>query len=348
MFLKFKANVFLARCFLLDVFFIFLLQIEIMDFLKKINKKAKLDLDTGFGTNPSNYGGRFISKNGDANVRKVGIGVFERVSWYHTMINISNWKFLLVILTFYIVVNLLFAIIYYLIGVENLNGITASNELEKFGQAFFFSIQTFTTVGYGHINPTGFIASFVSSIEALIGLLTFAIATGLFFGRFSKSEAFIRFSDNALIAPYQDGKALMLRMSPFKNTNLFDVEAKIILGLSLEDSGKKVNTFYQLDLEIEKINSLMLSWTLVHPITSESPLFNFSKEDYKNIDGEIIVYVKTFDDMYSTQVLKRTSYTFEEIVYGAKFNLMYNRNANDTKTILHLDKLNDFDVVDLD
>jgi inward rectifier potassium channel len=75
-----------------------------MDFLKKINKKAKLDNDTGFGANASNYGGRFISKNGDANVKKVGISFLESVSWYHTMITIPRWKFLLVILLFYFVV----------------------------------------------------------------------------------------------------------------------------------------------------------------------------------------------------------------------------------------------------
>ena len=318
-----------------------------MDFLKKINKKAKLDNDTGFGANASNYGGRFISKNGDANVKKVGIGFLESVSWYHTMINIPRWKFLTVILLFYFVVNTLFATLYYLIGVEHLSGVNADNDLEKFAQAFFFSIQTYTTVGYGHINPTGFWASFVSSIEALIGLLTFAIATGLFFGRFSKSEAFIRFSDNALIAPYGEESALMLRMAPYKNTNLFEVEAQITLGLSIEENGQPVNKFYQLDLELEKINSLMLSWTLVHPITKESPLYGFTEEDYQTIDGEIIVYVKTFDDMYSDQVVKRTSYTLKEVVYGAKFDMMYNRNEDDTKTILHLEKLNSFKKVSL-
>ena len=318
-----------------------------MDFLKKINKKAKLDNDTGFGANASNYGGRFISKNGDANVKKVGIGFLESVSWYHTMINIPRWKFLTVILLFYFVVNTLFATLYYLIGVEHLSGVNADNNLEKFAQAFFFSIQTYTTVGYGHINPTGFWASFVSSIEALIGLLTFAIATGLFFGRFSKSEAFIRFSDNALVAPYENEIALMMRMAPYKNTNLFEVEAKMTLGLSLEENGKLVNKFYQLDLELEKINSLMLSWTLVHPITKESPLYGFTEEDYKTIDGEIIVYVKTFDDMYSDHVVKRTSYTLKEVVYGAKFEMMYNRNEDDTKTILHLEKLNSYEKVSL-
>lgn len=318
-----------------------------MDFLKKINAKAKLDTDSGFGTNASDYGGRFFTKNGNANVKKVGIGFIESISWFHTMLTIPRWKFLFIILTFYFVVNLFFASLYYVIGVEHLNGISADNNIEKFGQAFFFSIQTYTTVGYGHINPTGFWASFVSSIEALIGLLTFAIATGLFFGRFSKPEAFIRFSQNAIIAPYLDGTALMFRMSPFKNTNLSEAEARITLGLSLEENGKLVNKFYQLDLEMEKINSLTLSWTLVHPITKESPLFGFNSDDFDSVDGEVIVFVKVFDDMYSDYVAKRTSYIFKEIVYGAKFNLMYNRNTDDTKTILHVDRLDSFEKVSL-
>jgi inward rectifier potassium channel len=78
----------------------------------------------------------------------------------------------------------------------------------------------------------------------------------------------------------------MIRLTPFKNTNFTDAEAKITLGMSIED-GKMVNKFYSLDLELEKINALSLSWTLVHPITEESPLFKFTKDDL--IQGEILV-----------------------------------------------------------
>jgi inward rectifier potassium channel len=316
-----------------------------MDFLKRINTKAKTDNNTGFGSNSSNYGGRFLTKNGNANVRKDGIGFIESISWYHTMLNIPRWKFLFIILLFYVVVNLFFAILYFLIGVEHLNGITANTNLEKFGQAYFFSVQTYTTVGYGHINPTGFLASFVSSIEALIGLLTFAIATGLFYGRFSRPSAFVRFSENAIIAPYQDGKALMFRVAPYKNTNLVDAEMRLTLGISVEENGVVVNKFYTLPLEMERVNALTLSWTIVHPIDEESPLFGFKESDYKNIQGEFLVFFKTFEDMYSSTVVKRTSYTFKEVVYGAKFLPMFTRSNHNDKTILHLDKLNAFEKV---
>ena len=319
-----------------------------MAFLKRINSKAKSNLNSGFGTNTSSYGGRFVNKNGSANVDKRGMNILHRISWYHTLIDMPAWKFMLILLTFYVCVNFVFALAYFAIGIEYLNGIDPSgSELVKFGETYFFSAQTFTTVGYGHISPSGFMASAVSAFEALIGLLSFAIATGLFFGRFSRPIAFIKFSHNAIIAPYGDITALMIRITPFKNTNLTDAEAKVTLGISIEENEKLSNKFYSLDLEFKKINELTLSWTLVHPISEESPLYQFIKEDFDTINGEILVYIKTFDDMFSDTVAIRTSYTFDEVVYGAKFKPMYSQNNNNTKTILHLDKLNHFDIVNL-
>lgn len=317
-----------------------------MALLRKINQKAKADENTGFGTNANSYGGRFINKNGTANIEKRGMHVLHRISWYHTMIDMPIWRFMLIILSFYVCINFLFASIYYGIGIEHLDGIASSDsEWVKFGQAYFFSAQTFTTVGYGHISPNGFLTSSLSSAEALIGLLSFAIATGLFFGRFSRPTAFLKFSHNAVIGPYGDISGLMIRLTPFKNTNFTDAEAKITLGMSVEENGKLVNKFYTLDLELAKINALSLSWTLVHPITEDSPLFQFAKEDFANNNGEIVVFIKTFDDMFSNTVAIRTSYTFDEVIYGAKFEPMYTRSIDNSKTILNLDKLNSYEIV---
>lgn len=319
-----------------------------MALLKKINAKAKAFRSSGFGTNTSSYGGRFINKNGTANVEKRGLHILHRISWYHTLIDMPSYKFMLILLTFYVGINFVFALIYYGIGIEHLNGIDSSgSQWVQFGQAYFFSAQTFTTVGYGHISPSGFMTSAISAAEALIGLLSFAIATGLFFGRFSKPVAFLKFSHNAVIAPYGDITALMIRTTPFKNTNFTDAEAKITLGMRVEENGIISNKFYSLDLELEKINALTLSWTLVHPITEESPLYQFTREDFANTNGEILVFIKTFDDMFSNTVAIRTSYTFDEVVYGAKFIPMYARSSDNSKTILYLDQLNNFDAVSL-
>lgn len=316
--------------------------------MKKFSTKAKTDKNTGFGTNASNYGGRFVNKNGTANVEKRGMHILHRISWYHTLIDLPRWRFMFVLLAFYVGMNFIFAVIYYGIGIEHLNGIdTAGSEWTKFGQAYFFSAQTFTTVGYGHISPSGFLTSSIAAAEALIGLLSFAIATGLFFGRFSKPTAFLKFSHNALIAPYGEITGLMIRTTPFKNTNFTDAEAKMTLGMSVEENGLMTNKFYTLDLELKKINALTLSWTLVHPITEDSPLYKFTKEDFATMNGEILVFIKTFDDMFSNTVAARTSYTFDEVVYGAKFEPMYTRSNDSSKTVLHLDKLNVFNLVDL-
>lgn len=315
-----------------------------MAFLNKINLKAVLDRNTGFGTNANSYGGRFVNKNGTANVEKRGMHFLHRISWYHTMIDMPAWKFMMVILLFYVGINLIFALAYFAIGIEHLDGISmGDSSLSKFGQAYFFSAQTFTTVGYGHISPVGFLTSLLSAAEALIGLLSFAIATGLFFGRFSKPTAFLKFSHNAVVAPYAGNTGLMIRMTPFKNTNFTDAEAKMTLGMSVEENGVRVNKFYSLDLELARINALTLSWTLVHPINEESPLYQFVKEDFENTIGEIFVYIKTFDDMFSNTVATRTSYTFNEVIYGAKFVPMYERSIDNTKTILDLDKLNQYE-----
>lgn len=314
-----------------------------MSLLRKINN-LQTDKNSGFGTNAGSYGGRFVNKNGTPNIEKRGMNLLRRISWYHTMIDMPNWKFMLILFSFYIIINFIFAVIYYAIGVEHLDGISPSGSLlTQFGQAYFFSAQTFTTVGYGHISPTGFLTSALSAAEALIGLLSFAIATGLFFGRFSKPTAFLKFSHNALISPYGEGKGLMIRLVPFKNTNFTDAVAKVTLGMSIEENGQRVNKFYTLNLEIDRINALSLSWTLVHPIDENSPLYNFTEEDFKNTHGEILVFITTFDDMFSNTVAARTSYTFNEIIYGAKFQIMYNRSKDNTKTILHLDKLDQFD-----
>lgn len=316
-----------------------------MSVLKNRIKKKKANKQTGFGTNASNYGGRFINKDGSANVKKIGLPILERISWYHTMLNISGIKFMFIIFVFYLLVNFVFASLYCLIGVEYLNGIEPSTFVQNFGQAFFFSAQTFTTVGYGHISPVGFWASFVASIEALFGLLTFAIATGLFYGRFSKPKAHIKFSENAVIAPFQGGKALMFRMTPYKNTNLTEAEAKVNLGMIVEENGIEVNRFFSLDLEYDKINALTLSWTVVHPITEDSPLYGFTEADFRKNNGEVIVFVKAFDEMFSNTVATSSSYMFSEIVFGAKFSQMFD-DEDDTITVLDLSKLSTYKKID--
>ena len=313
----------------------------------KINPKARSEINTGFGANSSDYGGRFINKSGTANVEKKGVGYFERISWYHVLLDMSQWKFLLAIVFFYLVVNLLFALFYFYVGPHAFGGTATSSRFEQFAEAFFFSSQSFTIGGYGRVDAGNLLVNAVCALEAFLGLLTLAVMTGLLYGRFSKPKAYIRFSENALIAPFHNGKAIMLRLAPFKNTTLTDAEAKVSLGLIMEEDGKMVNKFYQLPLEYHSVNALTLSWTIVHPINESSPFFNFTENDFKNAKGEILVYVKAFDEMFSNTVVSRTSYTMDELIIGAKFNPVYHKSEDNSRTLLRLDKLNSYNRVEL-
>lgn len=316
--------------------------------IHKINPKAKSEINTGFGVNSSDYGGRFIDKKGNPNIEKKGVGYFERLSWYHVLLAMPRWKFFLTICLFYLCINLVFSGIYYFLGPNEFGGTVTNSHLKQFAEAFFFSSQSFTIGGYGRVSPDNLLINALCAFEAFLGLLSLAVVTGLLYGRFSRPKAYLRFSENALLAPFHKGMAIMLRLAPFKNTTLTDAEAKVTLGLVVEEHDKMVNKFYQLPLEYHTVNSLTLSWTIVHPITETSPFYNFTEEDFKNAKGEILVFVKAFDDMFSNTVVSRTSYTLNELIIGAKFNPMYHRSDTDNKTLLHLDKLNSFSLVNLD
>lgn len=306
-------------------------------FRKKIRQKNTEN--SGFGSNAS---GRFINRDGLPNVQRRGVNVFNRLSWYHTMLNLSSFRFISYLVIAYILINLVFAMIYYLIGVQHLTGIDKSDPLNEFIDVFFFSSQTFTTVGYGRIAPVGFVASLVATFEAFLGLLTFAIATGLFYGRFSRPRAYLRFSDIAVIAPFQDAAALMFRLAPYKNNALTDAGVIVSVAIEVIENDVPKSNFYRLETQLSKINTLALNWTVVHKIDENSPFYGFSEDDFKNTDIEIIVQVRAFDEVFSNTVVQRSSYVSGEIVYGARFVPMYYPNKENLATILDLDKINEY------
>lgn len=316
--------------------------------LMKRFRNLRSEENTGFSARTDDSAGRFFSRNTQsANVIKRGVGILERYSWYHTMLGMSRSKFLLLIFAVYILVNLVFAGIYYLIGIEHLAGVNTGSSLKNFSEVFFFSTQTFTTVGYGRISPVGFAASAVSTFEAFLGLLSFAIATGLFYGRFARPKAFIRFSENAVVAPFKEGTALMFRIAPYKNNSLSEIKAEVTLAMQVEENGKMTNKFYDLTLQFDELNSLALSWTVVHPIDESSPLYGFTEEDLKNMKLEMLPFIRAFDEVFCNTVMARYSYISREIVWGAKFKMMFHPDNEKSKTVLDLSKLNDFEPVSL-
>ena len=310
---------------------------------KRINPFSKTNNDTGFGTNATSYGGRFVNRDGSYNLRKDGISFFNRFSLFHSMLSMSTWKFITVVVLFFLSINLLYTLIYILIGTDSFTGIIAETKWQEYKEIFFFSTQTFTTVGYGRVNPVGDGVNFVAAIEAMNGLLSFAVATGLIYGRFARPKSHIVFSDHALIAPYQDKTALMFRLVSYKdNHNLTDAEIKVNMALQVQENDKTSYKFYELELERSKVDTLMMNWTVVHPIDEKSPFLGLSQDDYKTADVEVYVQIKGYDDVYSTVVIQRTSYTYEEIKFNAKFETMYHESEDGKTTILDLDKLSSY------
>jgi inward rectifier potassium channel len=306
------------------------------------HEEFKSNEDTGFGTNPDNYGGRFVNRDGTFNVRKEGIPFVQRFSLYHSMLNMPTWKFYGTLFAFYLSVNFIFCCIYFLIGGVQFQGILAKSPWGTFKELFFFSTETYTTVGYGRVNPVGDLANAVSAIESMLGFLSFAIATGLLYGRFSKPKAFLHFSRQALISPYHGGKGLMFRFATYKDHHtLTNLEIKVNAALQVEENQKLVFKFYELSLERSHVESLPMNWTVVHPLNQDSPLFDYSWEDMKKADLEIYVSVRGFDDVYSNVVQQRTSYTFNEILFGRKFVQMYRESSDGKTTIVELQRLHE-------
>lgn len=310
---------------------------------KRINQRLKDNNDTGFGSNAGNYGGRFVNKDGSFNVKKEGLPFWDRFSMFHTMLDLSLWKFITIIVLVFIVINLFFTAAFYMVGISEFTGMITKNNWYIFRELYFFSTETFSTVGYGRVNPVGGLANFVAAADALSGSLFFALVTGLMYGRFSKPKAHIRFSRHALISPYKDISGLMFRFVTTKDRHtLTDVEVRVNMSLLVQENGASVYKFYSLPLERTRVDNLPMNFTVVHPVNEESPILGLSYEDMKLADLELYVYIKGYDDAYSNQVLQRTSYTFEEIIFDAKFVQMYRESEDGMTTIVELHKLNEY------
>jgi len=311
-------------------------------------KKFKLDPSTGFGSRGHDSGNRFYRKDGSVNVIRRGVSFLRQVSWYHTMLALPRWKFWVALFAIYIAINLIFAIIYYIVGIEHLTGIHQGSTLNNFAEVFFFSAQTFTTVGYGRISPIGFLASAVSTFEAFLGLLGFALASGLFFGRFAMPRSYLLFSDIALLTPHKDGKALMFRTVSYKKNHLTDAEVKLTLGIRVkQDNGEVKNEFYPLKVELEKVVALVLNWTVVHPLNEASPLWGLSLEQLKEANAEVLVFVKAYDEVFANHVVARTSYSAIEFIDNARFKPMFRPSSSGKATILNVDAINEFELLNI-
>ena len=261
---------------------------------------------------------RVINKDGQFNVHRRGTTWRDFHPYLH-LVNLSWPRFMSVLFLGYLVVNCLFALVYFSLGADQLSGSDNSTAWARFLSDFFFSAHTLSTVGYGNISPHGLTANFVAAFESLIGVLSFAVATGLLFGRVSRPSAKIGYSENMVIAPYQEGLSLQFRVVNRRANSLMELEAKVMLMTVDTSSSDARRTYRLLTLERDKVLFLPLTWTIVHPIDRDSPLWGKQAEDLARMQTEVLILIKGYDDTFNQTVLSRYSYRHEEIVWNRKF-----------------------------
>lgn len=301
--------------------------------------------DLGLGLQPVMHNQRVINRDGSSNIRRIGTPFFRTADMYNALITMPWSVFNLLVFTVYLLINILFALVYMGLGIENLDGIKPrGSDFEHLMDAFFFSAQTISTVGYGHISPAGLATSFVAALESLIGLLSFALATGLLYGRFSRPSAKIRYSKNMVVAPYRDITGLMFRLANLRSNQLLEVEVNIMFTYNEIIDGKPTRRYMPLELERSKISLLTLSWTVVHPVTENSPLKIMNADFLKSSEAEFLVMIKAFDDSFSQTVHSRTSYTDEEVIWNARFISAISRDESGIN-VLELNKIDDLEAM---
>lgn len=275
---------------------------------------------------------RLLNRDGTFNVQRnkkslrddLNYATFLQMSWPHFFVNV---------VLLFIAINLLFAAGYVVCGTHALGLNGPDPGVSHFWQAYFFSVHTFATIGYGNIVPVGMPSNLLVTVESFFGLVGYSLVTGLLFARFAKPIARIRFSHKAAVRT-NEKPALLIRLTNASRSELTQLEATMVAAFFDPENGS-IREYFTLDLERSRISFLPLAWTLAHFITPDSPFHNLSQEDFRAASGEVIVQVSGRDQASSQVVYARISYTADEIDWNSRYEDMY---RHDKKTgLLNID-----------
>ena len=283
------------------------------------------DRDLGFGAKVATESRlRFLNRDGTFNVQRTGIRQTSTLNLYHFLLTMSWTQFLGLVLLLYFLSNIFFGLFYSSLGAEAIVDTSTTPTTNVFLRGFFFSVQTFATIGYGTIHPVGFVPNLLVTVESYYSLLANALVTGLVFARFSRPTAKIIFSETAIVAPYRNATGLMFRIVNSRKNQLIEVNAQVLLSRFIEKEGTTTRAFDLLKLEREKVSFLPLAWTIVHPIDEQSPMFGLTEKDFEKSDVEILIVLSAMDETFAQTVHTRSSYKVKEIKFGYKFANLYN------------------------
>ncbi len=303
------------------------------------------DRDLGFGSVVSRESRqRLLNRDGSFNVVRLGLGFFETFAPYHFLLTTSWTGFLTTVIVSYFLLNVVFGAAFVACGSSALVGSGAPMLGGRFAQAFFFSVETFATIGYGQIAPNGTAANVIVTIEALVGLMYQALATGLLFARFTRPTAAVLFSNRAVIAPYNDGEALMFRIVNRRRNEIVQLEAQVLFSaMAASERGGMTRQYVALPLERNKVVFFPLSWTVVHPIDGSSPLAGLTRERMEQSQGEILVLLTGIDEALEQTVHARSSYRADEIVWKARFRSMFLETETASRVAVDISRVHDIE-----
>ena len=251
----------------------------------------------------------------------VRTGLNERWSddLYHRTLRLSWPWFFLAIAVAYSAVNLTFAVLYFAQPGSILNARPG-----LFRDAFFFSVETFGTIGYGVLAPGSDYANMVMTVETLVGMTFAAITTGIMFARISRPTARVRFANVAVVTPYEGVPTLMIRLGNVRSNQILEADASLsLLRDERSAEGMRLRRFYDLALERSHTPVFALSFTAMHKIDETSPLHGLDVAGLKAIGAELLITVMGLDDTSAQPVYARRSYLAGDIRFGHAYADMF-------------------------
>lgn len=243
---------------------------------------------------------------------------------YHLLLTIPWIGFIGVVSVVYLLLNTLFALAY-LAGGDCLEGATPGS----FSDAFFFSVQTLASIGYGAIHPQTFYANLIVTVEAIASLLLIAVVTGLTFARFSRPIARVLFSKSIVITIHNSQPTLMFRVANERHNFILEATAQVYLVIDeVTDEGESMRRFHELKLLRERTPSLILTWTIMHSINPDSPLYGLTDSDLAQRNASISVLISGVDETVAYAIKARYSYDTVDILSNYKFENIVHTLAN--------------------
>ncbi len=288
--------------------------------LKPVKAPEDPSSDLGFGRVVSQQRElRLLNRDGSFNVQRRGRGLNAFLA-YSNLVSTSWSRFLLFVAALYLTLNGCFALLYEACGPGGLVNTIDTGIYHPFLKAFFFSIHTSATIGYGSTVPVGLPTNILVALESVVSLLGLALVTGLVFARFSRPVADILFSQNAVMSWMGDLRAFQFRIINTRNNQIIDLHVRLLVSrFESNASGNAVRRYYPLNLERESVVFFPLSWTIVHVIDRNSPLYGVTEEQLCASGAEFLILLTGVDETFSQVVNARSSYRANEVIWDAKF-----------------------------